>query len=355
MGKPLVSVVTPFFNTAPYLAECIESVLGQTYENFEYILMDNCSTDGSSEIAADYARRDSRIRLISSSVFLPQLPNYNRALAAISLHSQYCKIVEADNWIFPQCLGSMVEAFEQSESIGLVSSFWLYGNELRGSGLPYGTGIISGKDCAREYLLTGWSLFGAPTQVMCRCSLIREQKAFFNPTSLFFADVETAMEILKHWDLGFVHQVLSFARNDNESITRGVDACKPYQLLLYGMALRYAPVFLQPDEATSLIAKRKREYYRVLARASFLFHGSEFWRFHKLAIKVVARQEKHDRVYFAIIMALELLWIAINPGTAARQAFFALRRDKKVKASRVKGQLAGLLLRARPDTGSARK
>jgi glycosyl transferase family 2 len=56
--RPLVSVVTPFFNTAPYLAECIESVLAQSYSHFEYILMDNCSTDGSTELP----------RLISSRV-----------------------------------------------------------------------------------------------------------------------------------------------------------------------------------------------------------------------------------------------------------------------------------------------
>jgi glycosyltransferase involved in cell wall biosynthesis len=52
---PLVSIVTPFYNTRDYLRECMESVLRQTYENSEYVLVDNCSTDGLSEIAADYA------------------------------------------------------------------------------------------------------------------------------------------------------------------------------------------------------------------------------------------------------------------------------------------------------------
>src|SRR5215510_4357832 len=86
--RPLVSVLTPFYNTAAYLSECIESVLKQTYTEFEYILADNCSTDGSAEIADNYARQDSRIRLIRYSDFVAQLPNYNRALREISKSSQ---------------------------------------------------------------------------------------------------------------------------------------------------------------------------------------------------------------------------------------------------------------------------
>jgi cellulose synthase/poly-beta-1,6-N-acetylglucosamine synthase-like glycosyltransferase len=54
---PFVSVVTPFYNTREFLAECIESVLIQTYQNWEYILVDNWSTDGSSQVAEEYASR----------------------------------------------------------------------------------------------------------------------------------------------------------------------------------------------------------------------------------------------------------------------------------------------------------
>src|SRR4051794_20650137 len=63
-AEPLVSIVTPFHNTAPYLEECIRSVLAQTYTNYEYLLVDNASTDDGGEIAARYAEKDARIRVV---------------------------------------------------------------------------------------------------------------------------------------------------------------------------------------------------------------------------------------------------------------------------------------------------
>ena len=119
---PLVSVVTPFYNTEPYLAECIESVLAQSFTNFEYILVDNCSTDQSHRVAETYAKRDPRIKLVTTSRFLQQIDNYNYAVSLCSRDSKYCKIVEADNYIFRECLLLMVKAFEQADidPIGFV-------------------------------------------------------------------------------------------------------------------------------------------------------------------------------------------------------------------------------------------
>jgi len=101
--QPLVSVVTPFYNTREFLAECIESVLRQTYANWEYVLVNNKSTDGSEEVVQPYVERfPDKIRLIHTDSFLTQVQNYNFALAQISPHSKYCKMVQADDWILPE-------------------------------------------------------------------------------------------------------------------------------------------------------------------------------------------------------------------------------------------------------------
>src|SRR5689334_5172397 len=102
--EPFVSVVTPFYDTADYLRQCIESVLAQSHGNFEYVLMDNQSKDGSTDIAKEYASRDSRIRYFRTDRFLTQIQNYNHTIAQVSPKARYCKIVQADDWIFVDCL-----------------------------------------------------------------------------------------------------------------------------------------------------------------------------------------------------------------------------------------------------------
>ena len=163
---------------------------------------------------------------------------------------------------------------------------------------------------------------------MYRASLVRRHEAFYN-VSFPFADLQKHMEILEHWDFGFVHQVLSFSRRDNDdSILRSLQPLAPSHLLRYIFAQRYAPVLLEGDEAASIIAKYKREYYRFLARAALQFRGRAFWRFHKAGLKTLSERETHDWPYLAMIMGLELLWLTSNPGMTIIRTFALLEAEK---------------------------
>lgn len=64
MGKPEISVVVPVYNPGAYFADCVESILAQTFKNFELLLVDDGSTDGSSQACDEFAARDSRVRVI---------------------------------------------------------------------------------------------------------------------------------------------------------------------------------------------------------------------------------------------------------------------------------------------------
>src|SRR5690242_5494744 len=110
--EPLVSVLTPVFNGEPYLAECIESVLSQTYRNWIYAIVNNHSTDATLEIAERYARSDERVHVYSNDALLDIIANHNRAFHLMPATAKYCKVVSADDWLFPECLEKMVSLAE---------------------------------------------------------------------------------------------------------------------------------------------------------------------------------------------------------------------------------------------------
>src|SRR5438045_3930995 len=62
--SPTVSVLMPVYNGARYLAEAVESILAQTYRDFEFVIVDDGSTDRSPAMLDEYARRDSRVRIV---------------------------------------------------------------------------------------------------------------------------------------------------------------------------------------------------------------------------------------------------------------------------------------------------
>src|SRR5438552_2108947 len=125
---PTVSVVTPVYNGQQYLEECIQSVLAQTYRDWAYVIVANCSTEETVAIAQHFATQDDRIRVVRSTEFLDALDSHNRSMRAIDARSRYCKVVHADDWLYPECLELMVALAERHPSVGVVSSFRLVGS-----------------------------------------------------------------------------------------------------------------------------------------------------------------------------------------------------------------------------------
>jgi glycosyltransferase involved in cell wall biosynthesis len=115
---PLVSVVLPTFNGERYLAESIESVLGQTHSNLELIIVDDCSTDSTPEIAAHYAKQDNRVRVHRNATNqrLPRSLNIGFAMA----RGEYLTWTSDDNRYRPAALATMSRALCEKPDIGMV-------------------------------------------------------------------------------------------------------------------------------------------------------------------------------------------------------------------------------------------
>ena len=306
-ASPLVSVVTPFYNTAEYLAECIESVLGQSYQRFEYILANNCSTDGSAEIARKYAAQDARIKIYDNEEFLGQLPNYNKALRRISPDSKYCKVVLADDWIFPNCLTEMLSVGEQYPSVGIVASYLLKGREVEGVGLNYPSLFVSGRDICRKQLLEGRFFFGSPTSILMRSEMVRSRDPFYGESTLH-GDTEACYELLETWDFGFVHQVLSFTRTDNESITSKVASFNPHILDKLIVVKKFGPMYLTDEEYRQCWNGIESRYLKYLGESLLRRRGGSFWDYHRSGMQTIGYHAALGKLaLYGVLAAADLL------------------------------------------------
>ncbi len=303
-SQPLVSVVTPLYNTEKYLAECIESVLAQTYQNWEYVIVNNCSTDRSLEIAQCYAQQDTRIHLQTNEKFLSAIQNWNQALRQISAASKYCKMVHADDWLFPECIAQMVELAKANPSVGIVGAYRLEEDQVSLDGLPYTSKVLPGREICQTTLLGGPYLFGSPTSLLIRSDFIRSRAAFYNEQNIH-ADKEVCFEILRQADFGFVHQVLTFTRRHNEAMTSFTRRVNTFETGRLEILQKYGPLYLSSDEYQRRFNEAMEDYYKVfLARSVFELKDKEFWDYQKSALEKLGLSLSWTKLAWATILQL---------------------------------------------------
>lgn len=281
-NEPLVSVVTPVYNGEAFLKDCIESVVAQTYENFEYTLVNNCSTDRSLEIALEYAAKDSRIRVHSNLQHVDIIANHNIAFGFVSPEAKYCKVVSADDTIFPECISRMVELAEAHPSVGIVGCYQISGNKIRWQDFPYPQNILNGKDLCRRALLGNDKFFGfgAPTSLLYRADLVRKTDAFF-PCRSPHADTSALYANLKDCDFGFVYQILCWERlHEGTETVRSAKMNEVWPSSLSDI-IHYGRYYLSEDEYQYLLRRTLDAYYEFLSVSAIRFREKAFWDHHK--------------------------------------------------------------------------
>ncbi len=308
--QPLVSVIVPVYNCAEFLSECLESILAQTYQNWECIVVNNCSTDDSFGIACRYAVRDPRIRVHDNQQFVRAVPNFNGGLRQISPASKYCKLVFADDWIFPECLERMVAVGEHHPSVGIVGAYGLQGRQVMWAGLPYPSTLVSGRDVCRKLYLDDIYVFGTGTSLLYRSSLVRSRDPFYNESNLH-ADSEVCFALLKDCDFGFVNQVLTFTRVRSGSLTSFTDnmftiyAGRLHDLVTHGHD------YLTQEEFDFCLHRQLREYYLFLAGRLTRRLDKPFWDYHKK--KLIEAGVGFSRFRLAMAFLQKLSSAVFNP------------------------------------------
>lgn len=161
---PRVSVCIPVYNGAGYIAECMESILAQSFADFELIVCDNCSTDDTEAIVRSYA--DPRVRYIRNGKNLGLVGNANRCLQVAS--SEYVCLFHHDDVMLRENLARKVAVLDAHPGVGFVHSNLLLIDEA-GRRVA---GDIWAEESRRDYVESGRVAFGKFLREMPRASSI---------------------------------------------------------------------------------------------------------------------------------------------------------------------------------------
>jgi glycosyltransferase involved in cell wall biosynthesis len=218
-GRPTVSLCIPAFQAQRYLRATIDSVLAQTHGDFEVVIVDNNSTDGTREIIAGID--DPRVRVATNPTTLSMVENFN--LAVSLCRGQFVKLICADDTLEPDCIQTQAAVLRDNPEVMLVAARTDFidddGFVLRPArGLRGVVGRHPGQCVVRQIVRSGSNPIGAPVAVMFR-RVDFERCGGFDDDLLFAMDMDLWVRLLRDGDFVGVPRTLASFRVGSESAT----------------------------------------------------------------------------------------------------------------------------------------
>lgn len=258
---PLISVCVPTHNGAPYLRQCLESALGQTWRDFELLIADDGSTDETVAIAREYARRDARVRLHANERNLGLVGNWNRCAALA--RGAWIKFLFQDDYLEPGCLARMLEVsrpgvplvvtrrvmrFEAGTPEALRRIYEQHASRWTIPGFfGHGSQVAPAAFAAHMVERPTLNCIGEPTAILLHRSAF-QRFGGFNPDLLVLADWEYAARVAIHTGLAYADEPLATFRVQSRSASQTRRARRRFRVeVLDGLILEhdlaYAPVY----------------------------------------------------------------------------------------------------------------
>lgn len=235
----LVSVGVPVYNGEKYISEALDSMLNQTYLNWECNIINNASTDNTESIVRKYVSKDKRFKLHNYSEFFPIVDNWNRTVLHISENAKYFKILQADDWLDWRYLEEMVSVMEKYPTIGMCSSYRIDDTKIKCDGLNINDGqFYNGKEMLMRHINEEIDITGSATTILFKVEYLKKLPQYpeINDPKDFHCDTQLAFDMMSISDVGFVFQVLSYTRWHPDAYTS--NTCVLYNTFLNAREIR---------------------------------------------------------------------------------------------------------------------
>lgn len=212
MRIPKVSICIPTYNNSRFIAEAVESVLNQTYADFELIIIDDSSTDGTVDIVRRYADRDGRIRFSVNAANVGMVNNWNKCIGEAK--GEYVKYLFGDDvLVSPDALRKMVNVLDSRHDVSLVGSSRYIIDETsmitRKIDFFCNDDVKEGVDVIKQCVYLQKNLIGEPSTVMFRR---KSTKRGFDPSYRQIVDLEMWFRLLEKGRFAYIAQPLTAFR-----------------------------------------------------------------------------------------------------------------------------------------------
>jgi len=240
MSPALVSICIPTYAGEQFIAEAIQSVLNQSYQSFEILIVDDCSPDGTAEVVKKFT--DDRIRYYRNERNLGPEGNWNKCLKLIK--GKYYKLLPHDDVLMSNCLQSQVDVFEADfdKTIALVfgakTVINSHGKKLF-TRLPLGKKAlrISSKDLINRCIRSGSNIIGEPGNGLIRAELI-DEIGRYSQVFPYVIDLDYWFRVLLHGDAHYTGQITSCFRISEQAWSTRIG--KEQHSDYFGMVKKYA-------------------------------------------------------------------------------------------------------------------
>jgi glycosyltransferase involved in cell wall biosynthesis len=255
-AQGLVSIIIPLYNCRDYIGRCIESAVNQSYESIEIIIINDGSTDGSAEICRDWARADSRIRVIDSENYGPAKA---RNIGIEDSRGNLIFFMDADDFIGKNALELLVTSYNQHRAELVIGDFKKIdgGSADSGNKRVFPSSRLLGKqdiiDYLRSYLKrpNKFPLFVYSWGRLFEAAIIKNNKLYYDINLRTFEDVAFNLDYLKYVkELFFLDEpVYNHLIYNNYSSAAMSWKTDPEELFGYRRALEKAFMFLKSSNA----------------------------------------------------------------------------------------------------------
>ena len=206
-----ILVFVPTYNSEKYLRECLDSVINQTFKDWECVISDDASVDRSVEIAREYEKKDSRFKVLTHDVNVGAANNWNRAKE--NNKSFATKLLCSDDYLTIDALKTQLDILKINKTAIIFSERYIVfpnGKKLHPR-LPKYASNISFNDAFKYYIKHGRNIFGEPVTALFRTDLFVNSEGFY-PKFEYSLDTSGYMSIARGQEVTFDNNVVGVFR-----------------------------------------------------------------------------------------------------------------------------------------------